>query len=148
MSEAETTSSTAPRRPRGVPRRDPERKLLAWCAEMVAHSNRCDELMHPYWESGEEAPDEIRAIAYGSVPRILELRGKIGDTPATTPAALLAKTRAVLADYRGAEPNDRTDAFYAAWSLVRDVAAALQAGTDLAAPAPPRTGSAAGLSHP
>lgn len=144
MSEAEMVSSTAPRRPRGAPRRDPERKLLAWCAEMVAHANRCDELMHPYWESGTEAPDEVRAIAYGSVPRIHELRGKIGDAPATTPAALLAKARAILADYRGVEPEDRTDAVYTAWSLARDLVTAMQAGTDLAAPAPSRTGSAAG----
>lgn len=144
MSEAETTSSTAPRRPRGAPRRDAERKLLAWCAEMVAHANRCDELMHPYWESGTDAPDEIMAIAYGSVPRIIELRGKIGDTPATTAPALLAKARAALADYRGAEPEDRTDVAYAAWSFVRDLVAALQAGTDLAAPACSRPGGATG----
>ena len=128
MTEVDAQLPAARRRSCSAGRRRADQILRAWCAEMVGIRETSDALLQPFWAVGADPPDHVFRAACSTTPRWHELRGLIGNAQALTPEALLAKARAILAEYRWNVPEDRTDAAFVAWSLARDLVAAMEAG--------------------
>ena len=134
MIKAVAQLPAAPRRTHSAGRQRADRNLRAWCAEMIRNCDKHDALMKPSWDADEDAPPDVFRAICAMTPRLHELRGRIGDARALTPEALLGKAKAILADYRWNVPEDRSDAAFVAWSLARDLVAAVEAGAAFGAP--------------
>jgi hypothetical protein len=86
----------------------PDAKLVSLCQEVVnrerAHLAACQ----PYWDQGQDPPQEVMEQMRASVPGFHRTRRKIGTTPATTVPGLLAKARMIVeyAGPMGVPPED------------------------------------------
>ena len=100
----------------------PDAKLVALCQEQVAREHAHSAACQPYWDQGQDPPAEVTEQMRASVPSYHKARRKIGITPATTVAGLMAKARMVV-EYAGPEGVQPGDDDFVAWSLARDLLA-------------------------